>query len=79
MQFRGPDLLRFKGIVNVEGLPGPLVLHGVQHVIYPPVALKAWPSNDRRTRMIFITYDIDEQTLRGSLDQLTREARAAAR
>ena len=55
------------------------MLHGVQHVIYPPVALKAWPSNDRRTRMIFITYDIDEQTLRGSLDQLTREARAAAR
>jgi G3E family GTPase len=79
MQFRGPDLLRFKGIVNVAGMPGPMVLHGVQHVIYPPVALKTWPSSDRRTRMVFITYDIDEQTLRSSLDQLTQEATAPAR
>ena len=74
MQFRGPDLLRFKGIVNVAEMPGPIVLHGVQHVIYPPVVLKTWPSADRRTRMVFITYDIDEKTLRGSLDQLLREA-----
>jgi G3E family GTPase len=79
MQFRGPDLLRFKGIVNVVGMPGPMVLHGVQHVIYPPVALKTWPSSDRSTRMVFITYDIDEQTLRSSLDQLTREVTAPAR
>ena len=76
MQFRGPDLLRFKGIIHVAGAPGPIVVHGVQHVIYPPVALKTWPSNDRRTRMVFITYDIDEKTLRGSLDKLTEEARA---
>jgi G3E family GTPase len=70
MQFRGPDLLRFKGIVNVAGMTGPLVLHGVQHVIYPPLALKTWPSSDRRTRMVFITYDIDEKTLRDQLDKL---------
>jgi G3E family GTPase len=52
------------------------VVHGVQHVIYPPVALKSWPSDDRRTRMVFITYDIDERMLRESLDQLTEEAKA---
>jgi G3E family GTPase len=73
MQFRGPDLLRFKGIVNVAGMPGPIILHGVQHVIYPPVVLKTWPSEDRRTRMVFITYDIDEKMLRGSLDKLVQE------
>jgi G3E family GTPase len=74
LQFRGPDLLRFKGIVSVAGMPGPIVLHGVQHAIYPPVVLKTWPSEDRRTRMVFITYDIDERTLRESLDRLTKEA-----
>ena len=79
MQFRGPDLLRFKGIVNVAGMAGPMVLHGVQHVIYPPIALKTWPSNDRRTRMVFITYDIDEKMLRESLDKLTQEEAATAR
>jgi G3E family GTPase len=33
--------------------------------------LKAWPSEDRRTRMVFITYDIDETMLRNSLAALT--------
>ena len=70
LRFRGPDLLRFKAIVNVAELPGPLVLHGVQHVIHPPVMLKEWPSDDRRTRMVFITHDIDEDALRASLQEL---------
>lgn len=78
MQLRGPDLLRFKGIVNVAGMSGPMVLHGVQHVIYPPVVLKSWPSDDRRTRMVFITYDIEEKTLRDTLAKLTQDAKAAA-
>jgi G3E family GTPase len=68
-RFRGPDLLRFKAIVNVAELPGPLVLHGVQHVIHPPMMLKAWPRDDRRTRMVFITYGIDENALRSSLEE----------
>ena len=79
LQFRGPDLLRFKGIINVAELSGPIVLHGVQHVIYPPIALKSWPSNDRRTRIVFITYDIDEKILRESLTKLTNETTAAGR
>ena len=77
LQFKGPDLLRFKGIINVAGMQGPIVVHGVQHVIYPPVALKSWPSDDRRTRMVFITYDIDEKMLRDSLNELTKETNAA--
>ncbi len=76
LQFNGPDLLRFKGIINVAGMQGPIVVHGVQHVIYPPIALKSWPSDDRRTRMVFITYDIDETMLRDSLNKLTEEANA---
>ena len=65
----GPDLLRFKAIVNVAELPGPMILHGVQHLIHPPKMLKRWPSDDRRTRMVFITHDIDERVLRDSLGQ----------
>ena len=55
LKTRGADVLRFKALVNVEGIPGPLVLHGVQHFLHPPVVLKAWPCADRRTRMIFVT------------------------
>ncbi len=70
LQFKGPDLLRFKAIVNVAELPGPLILHGVQHVIHPPTMLKSWPGEDRRTRMVFITYDIDEAALRTSFERM---------
>jgi G3E family GTPase len=72
-RLKGPDLLRFKGIVNVSGLKGPLVIHGVQHVIHPPLMLKAWPSEDRRTRMVFITRDLDEVMLRDSLKLFTAD------
>jgi len=57
----GPHLLRVKGIVRLEEKPDtPLILHGVQHIFHPPVFLKRWPDADRRTRLVFITYDLAE-------------------
>ena len=69
--FKGPDVLRIKGIVNIEGPDKPLVIHGVQHVLHTPVALDAWPSDDRRTRMVFIVRGMDEADLRGTLTLMT--------
>jgi G3E family GTPase len=74
LDLRGSGLLRFKAIVNVVELSGPLVLHGVQHVLHPPLALRAWPSQDRRTRMVLITCDLDEQVLRSALAELEAPA-----
>lgn len=51
---RGPDLLRVKGLVAVEGCRGPVVVHAVQHVAHRPVELEAWPDSDRRSRLVFI-------------------------
>jgi G3E family GTPase len=68
---RGPDLLRVKGIVNVEGEPNtPAVLHGVQHVFHPVTWLSQWPSADRRTRLVFIVRDITEQQIAELMDSL---------
>ena len=37
----GPKLLRLKGIVKIAEIPDePLVIHGVQHVMHPPVAAR---------------------------------------
>jgi G3E family GTPase len=55
---RGPDLLRVKGLVNVESRAGPMVVQGVQHLFHPPVELAAWPSEDRGSRIVFITRGI---------------------
>ncbi len=63
---RGPDMLRVKGIVNVEG--SPVVVQGVQHLFHAPVALDRWPSADTDTRLVFITRNIEERTIRNLLD-----------
>jgi len=58
---RGPDLLRVKGLVNVAGKAGPMVVQGVQHLFHPPLELAAWPGTDRSTRLVFITRGIPRQ------------------
>ncbi|WP_294235781.1 GTP-binding protein [uncultured Sphingomonas sp.] len=69
--FRGADVLRIKGIVNLAGHDAPVIVHGVQHVFHPPIELERWPSEDRRTRMVFITRRIDPEELRGTLALMT--------
>ena len=56
----GPKLLRLKGLVNlVEHPEGPIVLHAAQQVMHPPVGLAAWPSADRRSRLVLIVRGLD--------------------
>ncbi|HWD56989.1 MAG TPA: GTP-binding protein [Stellaceae bacterium] len=65
---RGSDLLRMKAIVAIEERPGqPVVLHGVQHLFHPPVLLPEWPSDDHRTRIVFITRDLPRDKIEESL------------
>jgi G3E family GTPase len=59
--FRAENLLRFKALVNLAGEARPLVLHGVQHVLYPEVQLDAWPDDDHRSRFVFIVRDLDPE------------------
>ncbi len=65
---RGADLLRVKGIVNVAGIDGPGVVHGVQHVFDPPRRLDRWPDDDHRTRIVLIARDLDGAGLDAALD-----------
>jgi len=69
--FKGPDILRIKGILHLQGEDRPVVIHGVQHIFHPPVLLDAWPSEDRRTRLVFITRDLSADDLRGTLALMT--------
>jgi G3E family GTPase len=64
MQLRGPDLLRVKGFLNVEGCKGPVVVQFVQHLAHPPVELESWPDETRQSRVVFITRNISEQQVR---------------
>lgn len=65
---RGDDLLRVKGIVQLADDPEhPMVIHGVQHLFHPPETLERWPSADRRSRIVFITRDIDADDIDATL------------
>ena len=67
MEMKGADLLRVKGIVNLQGVDKPTVIHGVQHVMHPLAVLDEWPSDDHRTRLVFITRDIPKSSIEQSL------------
>ena len=46
-------------------------MHGVQHVFHPPVMMDEWPSEDRRTRLVFITRDVEKEFLEELLKSFT--------
>ncbi len=69
--YRGNDLLRIKGLLNVEEASGPVVVHGVQHIFHPPVEIPAWPDEDRRSRIVFITRDLGPDVVEEMLSSLS--------
>ncbi|MEO1041142.1 MAG: GTP-binding protein [Pseudomonadota bacterium] len=66
-ELNGDDLLRFKAMMNVIGSDGPVVIHGVQHIFHPLATLADWPSEDHRSRIVFITRGIDTGKLQDTL------------
>ena len=60
----GAKLLRVKGLVGLAEDPDhPVVIHGVQHVVHVPAILERWPSEDRRSRIVFIVDDLARETV----------------
>jgi G3E family GTPase len=55
----GEDLLRVKGIVAFsDRAGGPAAIHAVQHTMYPPRWLDAWPDGEQTSRLVFIARNI---------------------
>jgi G3E family GTPase len=64
----GDKLLRVKGIATIDKQMKPFVVHGVQHIFYPPDVLKDWPkaadgTPDKRSRFVFIARDLPRETV----------------
>ena len=75
----GDDILRVKGILHVVGVPTPVVVHGVQHLVHPPVHLDGWPTQDRGTRLVFIVRKLPRQVIERSLAAFNRLATVGER
>lgn len=67
----GAEMLRVKGILATTEWPEqPVVVHGVRHIFHPPVRLSRWPSDDRRSRLVFITIGLTPNAVERSLAAL---------
>jgi G3E family GTPase len=70
----GDDMLRLKGIVNIAESPDrPAVIHGVQHVFHAPAWLDRWPSDDRSSRIVFITRRVPQRWVAVLLEAIGEE------
>jgi G3E family GTPase len=72
---RGPELLRVKGILNVAGCRGPVVVQYVQHLAHPPVELQSWLDQNRDSRVVFITRNIPARDVRALFAAVERLAK----
>ncbi len=75
LQVYGARILRIKGLLNVAGDALPRVLQCVQHSVYPPTSLPAWPAtppyDDRRSRLVFIVRDLAQDEVVSILGSFT--------
>lgn len=67
----GQQVIRVKGILNLEGEDRPIAIHGVQHLVHPPVHMAGWPSDDRRSRLVFIVDGLETELIRQSFEAFT--------
>jgi len=78
----GNRLLRVKGLLDIEEMPGqPALIQGVQHVFSPPDFLPRWPSADRSTRLVFIARGVPRHfpaRLLAAIEEEVRDEQATA-
>lgn len=67
---RGQSILRVKGLLAIHGDPRPVVIQGVQHVLFPPEYLDGWPTGLRKTRLTFIARNLTKSAVEQSLSDL---------
>lgn len=58
-------LLRVKAVFAIDGVAGPVVVHGIHHVLNAPVELDRWPDGDRTSRIVLIA---DQATVQAARD-----------
>ncbi|WP_336799149.1 CobW family GTP-binding protein [Kaistia sp. MMO-174] len=55
----GGEILRLKGLLDIEGNDSPVVIQGVQHLIHKPMHLDHWPAGVNGTHLVVIAKGLD--------------------
>ena len=67
LQSRGADILRMKGVLNIQGEARRYVFHGV-HMIFDGRPERAWGDDPRINRLVFIGRNLDRQELEAGFE-----------
>lgn len=65
LHVHGALLWRIKGVLNV-GEAYPVLVNGVQHMIYPPQHLADWPEDGQHSQLVIIADGLDPERLEAS-------------
>ncbi|MGQ7791243.1 CobW family GTP-binding protein [Faunimonas sp. B44] len=63
ISLRGEQILRIKGILDLEGHDRPVVLQGVGTSFSRPYELAGWPEGPRTSRLVFIYKGLDGEAI----------------
>ena len=67
--------MRVKGIIHVrERSDQPAVIQGAQQIFHSIDWMDKWPSEDKRTRIVFITRNIDQTYIEDTYNLIERVA-----
>jgi G3E family GTPase len=77
VQSQGKNLLRTKGIIDLEGEPRRFVFHGV-HMTLDGRPGKPWGAGERLNELVFIGRHLDEAALRAGFAECRAELVGAA-
>ncbi|HEX5374143.1 MAG TPA: GTP-binding protein [Aquabacterium sp.] len=68
VQIYGPRMLRYKGVLNVQGMDRKVVFQGVHQIMGSDVGPKWAPGEDKTSKMVFIGIDLPQDLLRAGLE-----------
>lgn len=73
----GDKVLRVKGMLNVADSSTPVAVHGVQHLVHPPIHMAAWPDGEQASRLVFIVDGLDRRLIERSFASFLRPGTSA--
>ena len=75
----GDRILRVKGRLWARSTGKPLIVHGVQHMMHPPVHLDAPAGDTQKSWLVFITRGLARQDIEASLTRFLAQVEASKR
>ena len=69
VQVYGPRMLRYKGVLNMQGIDRKVVFQGVHQLMGSDLAAPWGPQEQRQSKMVFIGIDLPRDILEQGLRQ----------